>query len=345
MRTAAPLLAALALVACSETGLRGAPAGTWTAHADTWFQEREDYADILVVVDDSASMGDEQEQLADGFEAFVEFIERAETHYHIGVVTTDVDSESGGEDGAAGLLQGEPCFITPETPDASAVFRSAVRVGTAGSPVERGLEGARVALDPSRLEGPNQGFFRDEALLVLLFVSDEDDQSAEGVGTYLQHFRSLKGGDEDAVLAHGLIGLDEDSWEPGPCGAGDPYEGGAVPAYRYFDFIEATGGIAAPICSGTFGQILFEMGQATTRVRDRFLLTREPVPETMTLTLAVPGTPDFVSGGFEVPRAGLDDRWPWEIERDIDGWWLRFVDVESLPPANTRIQAEYQPDR
>jgi hypothetical protein len=344
VRPLAPLLLVLLLLGCSETGLRVAPPASWSGELDTWFQERADYADILLVVDDSGSMGDEQEELADSFDALVEFIERAETHYHIGVVTTDVDTGFDGGGDVAGLLRGDPHFITPDTPDAAAVFQDAIRVGTQGSGFERGLEAARAALDPDRLDGSNEGFYRDEALLVLLFVSDEDDQSLDAVGTYLQHFRNLKGGDEGAVLAHGLIGLDEDSWEPGPCGAGDPYEGGAVPAYRYFDFIEATGGIAAPVCDGGFDRILLEMGQATTRIRDRFPLSLAPVPQSVTLTLAVPGTPDFISGGFEVPGSGLDERWPWELERDLDGWWLRFTDPESLPPPNTRIQAAYQAD-
>ena len=342
MKNVVPLLLVVALLGCSDTGLREAPPPLWYGETDTWFQEREDYADILIVVDDSGSMGDEQEELASNFEAFVEFIDRAETHYHIGVVTTDVDAEFAEWGEVPGLLEGDPHFITPNTPAAADVFRDAVRVGVHGSGFERGFEAARTALGPELLEGPNQGFYRDEALLTLIFVSDEDDQSLEGTGTYLQHFRNLKGGDEDAVLAHGLIGLDEETWEPGPCGAGDPYEGGAVPGYRYFDFIEATGGIAGPVCSGNFTQILFEMGQATTRVRDRFPLSWIPRPETFTVRMAVPGTPEFVSGGFDVPADGLEQEWPWILERDLDGWWLRFLAPDSLPPPNTRIQAEYE---
>ncbi len=343
MKALAPLLMVVALLACSETGLREAPPPLEYDETDTWFQEREDYADILLVVDNSGSMGDEQDELASNFEAFVDFIERAETHYHIGVVTTDTDAEFADYGELPGLLRGEPHFLTPDTPGAADLFRQAVQVGVYGSGFERGFEAAREALAPELLAEQNQGFYRDEALLTLIFVSDEDDQSLDGTGTYLQHFRNLKGGDEDAVLAHGLIGLDEGTWEPGPCGAGDPYEGGAVPGYRYHDFIEATGGIAGPVCSGNFTQMLFEMGQATTRVRDRFPLSWIPRPDTLRVTLAVPGTPEFVSGGFDVPEQGLDARWPWRLERDLDGWWLRFVDMDSLPPPDTRIQAHYQP--
>jgi len=341
VRGVLPVLLIL-LLGCSDTGLREAPPPLWYGETDTWFQEREDYADILLVVDNSGSMGDEQDELSSSFEAFVEFIERAETHYHIGVVTTDVDAEFAEYGEVPGQLRGQPHFITPDTEDAAAVFRDAVRVGVHGSGYERGFEAARAALGPELLAADNEGFYRDEALLTLVFVSDEDDQSLDGTGTYLQHFRNMKGGDEDAVLAHGLIGLDEETWEPGPCGAGDPYEGGAVPAYRYADFIEATGGIAGPVCSGDFTQMLFEMGRATTRVRDRFELSWIPRAETLAVTMAVPGTPEFISGGFDVPPEGRDGEWSWTVERDLDGWWLRFDDPDSLPPPDTRIQASYE---
>jgi hypothetical protein len=350
VRRVLPLAAIVVLLGCTETGLR-----PWTplppvTHTDTWFQEREDYADILLVVDDSGSMADEQEELAGSFEAFVQFIELADTHYHIGVTTTETDVPFVGLPDRAGELRGDPYFITPDTPDAAAVFRDAVRVGTSGSGWERGFEAARRALTEPLASGANAGFYRDEAALTLIFVSDEDDQSNDGPITYLQQFRQMKGDDERAVLAHGLFGLDPDDWEPGPCGAGDPYEGGATPGYRYFDFVEATGGIAAPICTGNFSQILFEMGQATTRVRDRFPLSWIPQPGTVRVNLAVPGTPEFVVGGFDVPRDGLGAQeeadaggeYPWELERDLDGWWVRFVDPDSLPPPDTRVQAEYE---
>ena len=144
MRGVLPVLLIL-LLGCSDTGLREAPPPLWYGETDTWFQEREDYADILLVVDNSGSMGDEQDELSSSFEAFVEFIERAETHYHIGVVTTDVDAEFAEYGEVPGQLRGQPHFITPDTEDAAAVFRDAVRVGVHGSGYERGFEAARAA--------------------------------------------------------------------------------------------------------------------------------------------------------------------------------------------------------
>ena len=272
------LTAFAAMLGCSEIELIELPDIPPTTHVDTFFQEREDYADILLVVDNSCSMQDEQDELAANFESFVEFIDVAQTDYHIGVTTTDTDTAIEGYGDLAGRLRGEPHFITRDTPNGAEVFRDAVRVGIGGSGFERGFEAARRALSDERLEGTNEGFYREGALLTLIFVSDEDDQS-----------------------------------------------------------------IAGPICSGNFSQILFEMGQATTRIRDRFPLSWAPLEETVTVHLAVPGTPEFVTGGSEVPPEGLDGGvYAWRLERDLDGWWLRFVDSEQLPPADTRIQVEYE---
>ena len=165
-RFLAPVLASLScigLLACESGTVRKLPPIPPATELETFFQEREDAVDILLVVDNSCSMEDEQNELANNFEAFVQFIEQVETDYHIGVVTTDVDGDPFDWFGVPGALEGEPHFITSETPDAATVFRNAVRVGTGGSGFERGFEAARLALSPQLLEEENEGLrFRQE---------------------------------------------------------------------------------------------------------------------------------------------------------------------------------------
>jgi hypothetical protein len=318
---------------------------SFDTHQDTWIQEQEDYSDILIVVDSSASMSDEQQLLGNSFNAFTEFIRFAETDFHMGVITADTGTDNPLEEWLpvvnAGVLRGEPSFITSDTPNGDLVFRAAVNVGTNGSGLERGFEAAQTALSPPLVFEQNQGFYREEALLNVVFVSDEDDQSGGSVMDWERWFYELKGFQAGTVTFHGLVGVDNETGNAEPCGEGDPFEGGAVAAVRYAEIIRNSLGIAGSICEPNFNTVLREIGRATTGIKDRFLLSERPEIGTGVLTLAVPDTPEYIQGGFDVPAEGREGEWPWTIERDIDGWWLQFTDTASLPPGEARIQFGY----
>lgn len=77
--------------------------------------------------------------------------------------------------------------MRPEEPDLQGAFACGARVGTAGNPSERPMNGMTEALSPA-LNGPggcNEGFLRDDAILVVTFISDdpkfEDGGHAAGV--------------------------------------------------------------------------------------------------------------------------------------------------------------------
>jgi len=57
-------------------------------NTDTFGQEASPNVDILFVVDNSASMKEEQAALAAGFQAFIDEIENASADWHIGIITT-----------------------------------------------------------------------------------------------------------------------------------------------------------------------------------------------------------------------------------------------------------------
>ncbi len=154
---------------------------------DVFTQEVRKTVDILLVVDNSCSMIDEQIKLAANFDSFIEQFLNAEVNYQIGVVTTDITAEGAGE------LVGDEPLITAEMPvdDARDLFQENVKVCATGSGFERGMEAARLALDPET--NLNEGFLREDAALSIVFVSDEDDDSALTVGEYLTFFKGLKG--------------------------------------------------------------------------------------------------------------------------------------------------------
>lgn len=184
-------------------------------------------ADIIFVVDNSCSMADEQENLARNFNAFIQEI-AGSGDYQIGIVTTDVLSENGQREGLTTSIfrdsfpntfltidsntacrnTGIPlgCFrvgegaakavITSEDDrdNQIALFRSNILVGSCGDGRESGLDGMLRALS---LLGPNEcnaGFLRPDANLVVIIVSDEEDQAAgrPNIRNYVNELERLK---------------------------------------------------------------------------------------------------------------------------------------------------------
>jgi hypothetical protein len=325
----------LTLLGCSETQLIVPDYGVF----DEFFQESPEQIDVLLIVDNSCSMLAEQEKLATEFEAFVEFFHVAQTDFHIGVTTTDMYVQGG-------ALLGNPYVIGPTTPNPGEVFRNNVQVGAGGSGFERGFEAAWSALSPSLRNNLNAGFYRDEAALAVIYVSDEDDASPYAVRDWTDAFWDFKGQRERGMFtASALVGVHPVTLQPSTCGriANDVFAG-ADDAPRYWDMVEETGGVIRSICESDFSEVVNEIGLNVSGLRERFELRGIPRDDELTLTMWIPGTPGYLSDGVPVPPTGLegDGAYAWVLESDDQVAWIRFTDSESLPPLNTRMMAEYQ---
>ena len=325
---------ALLLAACTEPVLVQPDFSVF----DEFFQVPPEAVDILLVVDNSCSMLAEQDKLGDEFEAFVEFFHVAQTDYHIGVTTTDMYV-------AAGALIGNPYFITAATPNPGQVFRDSVAVGADGSGFERGFQAAWTALSPNYQASINAGFYREEAALSVIFVSDEDDGSPFPVRDWLDAFWDIKGQrDRDSFTASALTGVHPVTLEPATCGR-DPADvfAGADDAPRYWDLANQTGGVIRSICETDFSTIINEIGLSVSGLKDRFDLAGLPRDAVVELTMWIPGTPEFLGDGTAVPPEGLEDgSYPWVVENDEQTAWIRFTDLDSLPPINARMVAVYE---
>lgn len=199
--------------------------------------------DLLFVIDDSESMKNEQDALAEKFRLLIQQIESAEygmPNLHIGVVSTNlggpfylgdpIDGCAG--DGAGGQLQSAPrpqdgeaeptCtgptdrYIVDKAGDdgqrvtnyegtLDQTFACVARLGTNGCGLEQPLEAMRRALDGS-VPG-NEGFLRPDARLAVVFVTDEDDCSARSdAQEFFDLARADIGGRSDhRCFTHGVV--------------------------------------------------------------------------------------------------------------------------------------------
>ncbi|MCB9726892.1 MAG: choice-of-anchor D domain-containing protein [Deltaproteobacteria bacterium] len=229
--------------------------------------------DMLFVIDDSGSMGEEQGNLASNFPKILEYALVSAVDFQIGITTTDVDE-------AGGALRGTPEVITPSSASA---FLASAAVGTAGSGVEQGLEAAALSL-----AGPFGKYLRPRVPLVLLFISDEEDQSPSAVDEYLAAYRAAKGGIATLVTAHAIVG-------PSPDGCVSAV-GNAEPGARYEQIAAATGGATASICSPDFSDALAGFAQGVLTPKFKFDLSSPAKSGTVKVSINGEPCPD----GWEV---------------------------------------------
>lgn len=137
--------------------------------------------DLLFVVDNSATMADQQLALADSFPLIYDLVLERAVDYHIGFTSTDLDGSYNGSQGKLREVAGVR-WIDPTTPDPETVFGDMAQMGTTGSALEKGLGAAYLALETLASDF-NAGFLRDGIPLVIVTLSDEDDWTPEGVIT------------------------------------------------------------------------------------------------------------------------------------------------------------------
>ncbi|MBI2376918.1 MAG: choice-of-anchor D domain-containing protein [Deltaproteobacteria bacterium] len=229
--------------------------------------------DILFIVDDSCSMSEEQDSLATNFGAFIQFAQAQQLDYQIGVTTTDVQDGNVPEDGQLVPLTGPPAdrIVTPlSQPSPEALFSQNANVGIDDfSSVEQGLEAAYLALSSPLTFGHNAGFLRSDAVLSVIIVSDEEDQSRQSVDFYVNFLLSIKGfRNTNLFTLSGIVGD-----FPGGCsGPG----GSASSDERYQEAIRRTGGIETSICTADWSRALEDLSVAAFGFKSRFFLSNQP---------------------------------------------------------------------
>lgn len=274
--------------------------GVLESHVEEHFEQTGSRAvDILFVVDNSGSMTDNQDNLAKNFESVVELAANWESDFQVGVVTTDMTVWGG-----RGELEGDPPILNADNWE---LFADNVRVGAGGAGLEMGLAAAEAALsyplisdtgfpcqndgaceDPFTCVrgfcgGANRGFLRDEAVLHLVFVSDEDDQSPGTVDYYVDFLKGIKGfgkPGEGMMYAHAVTGIDIEAATPGGPGVSPcAYEKGT----RYLEVAAATAGVTVDLCSTDWSAKLEVIGEAIFGLVEDFPLLRVPDPESLVL--------------------------------------------------------------
>jgi len=277
------------LIACVDYGV------TRNTERDSWTQpSREDGVDILWVVDDSLSMYEEQQQLAEHCSSFIDLLLNIPVDFRLGVTTTDMDS-------FGGALVGER--MDAETEGLAEVFIAQATELDGGSRDERGFDAALAAADPGG------SFGRAGADLELVFFTDEDDQSDIDAAEFTDSLKQQRNG---KVVVNAIVG--------------DPPEGcasliaAADSGDKYISAQAKTDGVRESICSDNYESMLERVAFHVLGLQNVYALSSVPEPTSIEVRVDNvliperdrhgwsydPGDNSIVLDGFAVPRPGSD---------------------------------------
>lgn len=291
----AVLVATLA-VGCIETGV------TRQRELDRWTQPaREGGVDVLWIVDDSMSMYEEQEQLAQHAESFIGFMTHVPVDFRLGVTSTDMSRPGAGE------LLGS--VLEPDSPDLVEAFAGQVANEAAGSRDEQGFSAALAAASPEA------GFVREDAALELVFFSDEDDQSDLDAEAFVAELDALRVGEE--LVVNAIVGD-----LPEGCAS---LQTAADPGLAYEEARALTEGVRESICAQDYAAMLERMALQVLGLEDTFALS---------------AVPDLVSTEVRVDGALIHrrDRHGWRYDA---GQNAVVLDGYAVPPPGSELTVRY----
>jgi hypothetical protein len=287
------------------------------------FEHHVEPVDVLFVIDNSCSMIEEQEALSVSFPGFMQLIQSIGDDYHIGVVSTDMDApdQSGrlrefDEDEDPGTPNIR--WIEADTPEPYYVFESMAVMGTEGSADEKGRLAAYDALETLG-DTDNAGFYREDASLATVIMSDEKDNTLTdeiSIADFGNWYMGLKA--EDAP--EGKLSFNSIVGPMGGCATAGAGEG-------YLELTSAIGGATSSICDGNFGLVLAEV---VSRLPTRFhALSEEPEAGTLTVSANEP------DGGVKLLR---EEDHEFTYFEDLIGF-----EVNTALPQGTELVANYLP--
>lgn len=272
-------------------------------YTDVWEIPADPPTDIMFIVDQSCSMDDDARSLASNFSTFITSLNTFSTDWQIIVANNDQGCNTTG-------------ILTPSTSGYEATFTDAVQKGSGTyiDTTEALLIPASNGVDRTDPGECNDGFMREDALLHIVLVSDEPEQSgpwgaSSDWSKYVDKIVAKKGSTALTKIS-AVAGP-----VPGGCSSGS---NSADPGTGYDEAVGATGGVFLSICS-SWGSNVEALAEASIN-QDTFELSHSPLVETIVVT---------VNGSERV------DGWSYEATSNA------IVFDEKIPREGDVVQVDY----
>lgn len=266
--------------------------------------------DVLVVVDNSGSMAPEQKNMGDRFGNFISKIDSLD--WRVAVITTDMQ---GGKVDLQDKFDGQLLpikdlngryFLDSATDKAvaQARFSATVQRSESGSGYEQGVAATYRSIERSMLTGdPNNSFYRSDAALAIVLVSDADETGKDNKSSNLT---------SKSVPAN-LVSLVSNKWPGKPfifnsivVKTGDTaclgVSGNENYGVNYEKAATLTGGVIGSVCAPDYATQLDDIGEGLGKVVRSVSLDCAPVDSNgdgkVDLTMSIQGVAFTVSGSL-----------------------------------------------
>lgn len=322
----ATLVAVCTIASCSGKSDKLEPAGAPGGNEKISSDFEDPQIDILFVVDDSGSMDTHQRNLSSNISLFVDEIRKINfIDYRIGVTTSSVSMVSSSV-ASRGELYGNPIFVDRNTPNGDTLLRRNLIVGTTGSGQEEFFNPVYLALTPPASTGRNAGFYRPNAYLAVIFITDAEDQSDQSspsmnATSLLNFLVQMKKGDATKILGYGAII---------PSGVRNCSRDQMDEPRRIEEFFKLVNGQFFSLCDPTFGLQLGGVAKNLVKQVTRVVhLRRWPVIDTIKVVY-----------GTQVVPNDYETGWVYEPSTNSIHFGEKFV--LSNQPAGTQLQITFK---
>lgn len=316
------LFAAISLVACGEAARFDLGQKSDNFEQNITYNNK---VDIVWMIDSSSSMAQHQNRLSEQVPGLIEKLNSLKMDYNMVVVTTSMGGTA--DQMTGGKFVGTPKVLKSTTPDLVNVFKSRLIVGENGSNNERGLESIETSLSSGYLANEGKGFFRDDALLVVIALSDEDDKSkstSDAAYTYYKnYFDGLKKPWVDGTRSwlFNFIGVLAVSSQ---CTTFSNY---SEPGLAFMRLAEFSGGVKESICSTNLSSAVGNIRSRILQILTDFKLSS--TPDLTTLTVKI--------NGVTIPRSTANG---WDYISSSNS--IRFYG-SAVPAADASIKVDFKP--
>ncbi len=230
-------------------------------YEDNWEVPADPPSDIVFFVDQSCSMDDDQARLAANFSTFITELNTYSTDWQIIVANKDTGCNS-----TSGVLR-------PTQPDFISRFQYGVSDGSDMAwgfyYTEAGLTVTSEAIEMTDPGECNHGFMRPDAMLHIIMVSDEPEQSPMAWNHYVDKVIAKKGS-----VANVKFSAIAGDYPVSSCASAEPATG-------YYEAVTATGGIFLSICSDWSDPSTLSMLAAASVQQSAFELSATPVVDSV----------------------------------------------------------------
>lgn len=270
--------------------------------------------DIIFMIDNSSSMLVYQKRLSQEAASLIQSLNNKGLDYRIAVTSSDLRSN-----GTGGRLIGLTPYIDRGTPQLIDELKSRIIIGQSGSDIESGLGSLKKALTSTAAND----FLREDALLAVIVLSNEDDYSLGELSDYHLFFQNLRpsvsGFDQGWIFNFiGVLSIN------GDCRTTADFKEAGL---RYMQMVEWSNGYQASICDSTLTLAVSNLEKRLVQVLSTFKLQQVPLLSSL--------------------RVYINDKLI--VEDPLNGWSYQptgnaiVFNGQALPSAFDRIRIDFSP--